>query len=103
LDKDDIGGDVVTSLEVDDVTDGDALSSNGLIFSISDDISHLGDESLEIVHERFGGRGLCEGEASSYEHDEAEHNTQVEVRLIFLLVFLNGKTKEAEESSKPQK
>jgi len=73
-----------------------------LILSVSDDISHLGDESFEIVHERLSRGGLCEGEASSDEYDEAEYNTQVEVRLILFLVFLNGETKEAEESTEPE-
>jgi len=99
--KDNISGDVVSSLEDDEITDGDELSSNSDCLSISDDISHLGDESLEIIHERFGGGGLVEGEASSNEYDEAEYNTKIEVRLILFLVFLNGETNETKDTTEP--
>jgi len=101
--QDDIGGDVVSSLELDEITDSDVLGSNSLVLAVSDDISHLGDESLEIVHERLSGRRLVEGEASGDEHDEAEHDTQVQVGLILLLVLLNSESEETEESSEPQK
>ena len=58
--------------------------------------------ALEIVHQRFSVRGLHEGEDSSHKHDQAEYNTQVEVGLILFFVFLDGVTKEAEESTEPE-
>lgn len=100
--EDDISGNVVSSLEMDEVTDSDSFSTDGFFLSSSGDISHLGDEALEIIHQRFSVRGLHEGEASSHKHDQAEYNAQVEVGLILFLVFLDGVTKEAEESTEPE-
>jgi hypothetical protein len=100
--ENDISGNVVSGLEMDEVTDNDSFSADGLFLSISGDISHLGDEALEIVHQSCSARGLHEGEDSSHKHDQAEYNTQVEVGLILFLVFLDGVTKEAEESTEPE-
>jgi len=55
-----------------------------------------------LSHHFSGFGGLHVGEDTGQEGDDGQHNTQVQVREIFL-VLLDTETNKAEERTSPQK
>jgi len=101
LEEDKIGGDVVTTLDLDEITLDELTGGEGAPLSVSADFGGLGDEVLEIIHEGGSLGGLHVGEDTGEEHDDSEHDTEVQVSLVFL-VFLDGVSNETEEGTEPE-
>jgi len=101
LEKDEIGGDEVTTLDLNDIAGHDFGSSNYASLAVTENLASLGDEVGEILHERGSLGGLSVGEDAGKEHDDGKDNTEVKVRLISL-VLLDGEGDEAKEGSEPK-
>jgi hypothetical protein len=102
LENDYIAWDILTSLDLDDVTWNNHLGINLLWLSVPDNECYWWDEVLELSHHFSGFGGLHVREDTSQEDDGTKHNTQVQVGLI-LLVLLDTETDEAKEASCPKK
>lgn len=100
--QDEIGGDEIALVDVDDVAWHQKGGLDLFKLAIAHNHAHLGDEVLEIVHQVGSLGGLGVGEASGDEHDECEHASQVQIGLV-LLGLLDGVSDEAKGATEPQK
>ena len=102
LEHADITWDVLTSLDLDDISWHNVLGIDLGISALSDDVSNRWDEVLELSHHlgRFGSLHVRENTGG--ERDSSQHDTKVKVRLVETAVLLNTITNETEERTEPK-
>jgi hypothetical protein len=93
---DNVARNVLSGFDLDNITWDNPLSINLLGVTVSNDESNWWNEVLELSHHFGGFGGLHVGEDTGQECDNSQHDTQVQVRQIFL-VLLDTETDEAEE------
>jgi len=101
FEEDQVGGDLVTTLELNDIA---WHKSSRLFlgeFAITFDLADLWDEVLEVFHEGGSLGRLRVGEDAGDEHDDGEHDTKVKVGLISL-VLLDTVGDETEGCTEPE-
>lgn len=99
--QDHISRDTVTALKLNDVTGHKVDCFSGLPDAVTADLTFLGDEVFEVIHEGGSLGGLRVGEDASDEHDDSEDDAQVEVRLVSL-VLLDTVGDETEDGTEPE-
>lgn len=99
--QDDISGDAVSTLKLNNVTGHKFVSFSGFPDAVTADLTFLGDEVLEVIHEGGSLGGLRVGEDAGDEHDDSEHDAQVEVGLVGL-VLLEPVGDKAEDGTEPE-
>jgi len=106
VEQDSVSWDVVTTINLDKISDNKTLSGDLLPLAITAALSSSGDEVVEFIHKRGSLGGLLVGEATSNECDCGEHNTKIQVSFIIkvgVLFLLDTVSDETEEGSEPKK